>query len=149
MDTIVELEAFIGSPVVTLNRAVAVAENEGAQAGLAILSGLDQAVPNNHRLPAIRAKLARRGPRDRHVRKSVRTDVQCDETGTITSVRDGRSGCAAKLLGYPMNITTSPRQNTGRPPSVLTVPPEVVKSAALRGPQLVHEWTYPLGAHLE
>ena len=54
------LEALTGSPVVTLNRAVAVAESEGAQAGLAILSGLDQALPHNHRLPAVRAELARR-----------------------------------------------------------------------------------------
>ncbi len=54
------LEALTESPVVTLNRAVAVAESEGAQAGLAILSGLDQALAHNHRLPAVRAELARR-----------------------------------------------------------------------------------------
>jgi len=54
------LEALTGSPVVTLNRAVAVAESEGAQAGLAILSGLDRALPHNHRLPSVRAELARR-----------------------------------------------------------------------------------------
>ena len=55
-----ELEALTGSPVVRLNRAVAVAESEGSQAGLAILSGLDQALSHNHRLPAVRAELARR-----------------------------------------------------------------------------------------
>lgn len=54
------LEALTESPVVSLNRAVAVAESEGAHAGLAILSGLDQALPHNHRLPAVRAELARR-----------------------------------------------------------------------------------------
>lgn len=54
------LEELTGSPVVRLNRAVAVAESEGADAGLAVLSGLDQALPNNHRLPAVRAELARR-----------------------------------------------------------------------------------------
>ena len=55
-----KLEALTGSPVVRLNRAVAVAESEGAQAGLAILGGLDQALSRNHRLPAVRAELARR-----------------------------------------------------------------------------------------
>ncbi len=54
------LEALTGSPVVRLNRAVAVAESEGAHAGLAVLSGLDEALPRNHRLPAVRAELARR-----------------------------------------------------------------------------------------
>jgi RNA polymerase sigma-70 factor (ECF subfamily) len=55
-----DLEALTGSPVVRLNRAVAVAETEGALAGLAILSELDQELPHNHRLPAVRAELARR-----------------------------------------------------------------------------------------
>jgi RNA polymerase sigma-70 factor (ECF subfamily) len=54
------LEALTGSPVVRLNLAVAVAESEGAEAGLSILSGLDEALPHNHRLPAVRAELARR-----------------------------------------------------------------------------------------
>lgn len=54
------LETLTGSPVVRLNRAVAVAEAEGPQAGLALLSGLEQALNQNHRLPAIRADLARR-----------------------------------------------------------------------------------------
>ena len=88
MDTIVELEAFIGSPVVTLNRAVAVAENEGAQAGLAILSGLDQAVPNSHRLPAVRAELARRGPRDRHVGTGWSEWLRCQTAGVSDEYHD-------------------------------------------------------------
>jgi RNA polymerase sigma-70 factor (ECF subfamily) len=54
------LDALTGSPVVRLNLAVAVAESEGAEAGLTILSGLDEALPHNHRLPAVRAELARR-----------------------------------------------------------------------------------------
>jgi RNA polymerase sigma factor (sigma-70 family) len=57
-----ELEALTGSPVVTLNRAVAVAEADGPLAGLALLAPLD--LPG-HRLPAVRAELlARSGQPD-------------------------------------------------------------------------------------
>jgi RNA polymerase sigma-70 factor (ECF subfamily) len=55
-----DLEALTRSPVVRLNRAVAVAEAHGAAAGLTLLDGLDDLLPHNHRLPAVRADLARR-----------------------------------------------------------------------------------------
>ena len=55
-----ELEALTGSPVVRLNRAVAVAEAQGPRHGLALLEGLDDAMPHNHRLPSVQAHLARR-----------------------------------------------------------------------------------------
>lgn len=55
-----ELESVTGSPIVRLNRAVAVAEAEGAAAGLALLEGLDERLPRNHRLPAARAELLAR-----------------------------------------------------------------------------------------
>ncbi len=54
------LAALTGSPIVALNRAVAVAEAEGPRAGLAILDGLDDALPRHHRVFAVRAELARR-----------------------------------------------------------------------------------------
>jgi len=54
------LEAITGSTVVRLNRAVAVAEADGPRAGLALLDGLDQHLPGNHRLHAVRAELATR-----------------------------------------------------------------------------------------
>jgi RNA polymerase sigma-70 factor (ECF subfamily) len=56
-----ELEELTGSPVVRLNRAVAVAEADGALAGLALLEGLD--LPG-HRLPGTRAELLRRAGRE-------------------------------------------------------------------------------------
>lgn len=56
-----ELEDHTASPVVRLNRAVAIAEVEGPQAGLALLEGLDAALAGNHRLPSTRAELLRRG----------------------------------------------------------------------------------------
>ncbi len=55
-----ELEALTGSAIVRLNRAVAVAEADGPRKGLAIMAGLDDALPNNHRVAAVRAELARR-----------------------------------------------------------------------------------------
>ena len=55
-----ELEALTGSAVVRLNRAVAVAEDQGPRAGLALLEGLDEALPTGHRLPATRAALLAR-----------------------------------------------------------------------------------------
>ena len=55
-----ELEALTGSPVVRLNRAVAVAEASGPLAGLALL---DDLVLPGHRLPATRAELLARAGR--------------------------------------------------------------------------------------
>lgn len=51
------LEELTGSPVVRLNRAVAVAEASGPAAGLALLDGLAERLPRYHRLPAITAEL--------------------------------------------------------------------------------------------
>jgi RNA polymerase sigma-70 factor, ECF subfamily len=54
------LEARTGSVIVRLNRAVAVAEAEGPEAGLALLAGLDDLLSGNHRLAAVRGELAHR-----------------------------------------------------------------------------------------
>ncbi len=55
-----ELETLTGSPVVRLNRAVAVAEADGPRAGLALLEGLDALLGDHHRLASVRAELLRR-----------------------------------------------------------------------------------------
>ncbi|MCB1001406.1 MAG: hypothetical protein KDB40_19095 [Acidimicrobiales bacterium] len=55
-----ELESLTGSPVVRMNRAVAVAEASGPAAGLALLDGLDDALGDGHRLHAVRGELAAR-----------------------------------------------------------------------------------------
>ena len=55
-----ELEELTGSPVVRLNRAVAVAEADGPLAGLALLEGLE--LPG-HRLPGARGELLLRAGR--------------------------------------------------------------------------------------
>jgi RNA polymerase sigma factor (sigma-70 family) len=51
------LEAVAPSPVVTLNRAVAVAMVHGPTAGLELLAGLDTALGRTHRLDAVRGHL--------------------------------------------------------------------------------------------
>lgn len=51
------LEAVAPSPVVTLNRAVALARVEGPDSGLALLEGLDSALDRAHRLDAVRGHL--------------------------------------------------------------------------------------------
>ncbi|MBL7257675.1 RNA polymerase sigma factor [Paractinoplanes lichenicola] len=55
-----QLEAVTGSPVVRLNRAVAVGESEGPEAALRLLDGLDARLPRNHHLPAARGEMLRR-----------------------------------------------------------------------------------------
>jgi len=51
------LEERTGSPVVRLNRAVAVAEADGPEPALRLLAGLDARLPDHHQLPATRAEL--------------------------------------------------------------------------------------------
>ena len=58
--TYAELEELTGSAVVRMNRAVAVAEDAGPDAGLALLEGLDDRLPTSHRLLATRAALLER-----------------------------------------------------------------------------------------
>jgi predicted RNA polymerase sigma factor len=54
------LEKMTASPVVRLNRAVAVAMVDGPTAGLALLDGLEDDLGDHHRLHAVRAHLLER-----------------------------------------------------------------------------------------
>ena len=51
------LERMSGNPMVTLNRAVAVAMLDGPAAGLAVLDGLEDRLGDHHRLHSVRAHL--------------------------------------------------------------------------------------------
>ncbi|HEY3008413.1 MAG TPA: DUF6596 domain-containing protein [Micromonosporaceae bacterium] len=51
------LERMTGNPMVTLNRAIALAMVQGPAAGLAALADLDTELPDHHRLDAVRAHL--------------------------------------------------------------------------------------------
>jgi RNA polymerase sigma-70 factor, ECF subfamily len=59
-----ELERRTASPVVRLNRAVAVAEAGSPEAALSLLDGLEDTLPANHLVPAVRAELLSRIGRD-------------------------------------------------------------------------------------
>jgi RNA polymerase sigma-70 factor (ECF subfamily) len=52
-----QLEQLTASPVVRLNRAVAVAQADGAAAGLALLEGLDDTLGASKDLAAVRGEL--------------------------------------------------------------------------------------------
>jgi RNA polymerase sigma-70 factor (ECF subfamily) len=68
-----ELEDLTGSPVVRLNRAVAVAEADGPDAGLRVLDGLE--LPG-HRLPAARAELLVRAGRREEARTAYEVAIE-------------------------------------------------------------------------
>lgn len=57
------LERMTGNPMVTLNRAVALAMVDGPDAGLALLTTLDDRLPGHHRLAAVRGHLLERAGR--------------------------------------------------------------------------------------
>ena len=65
-----ELSRLTGSPVVELNRAVAIAEAQGPQAGLAIVDRLS--LDDYHYLHATRGELLRRLGRPREAREAYR-----------------------------------------------------------------------------
>ena len=86
-----ELLRITGSPVVRLNRAVAVGEADGAQAGLAALDGLDPGLP---RLTAARAYLL-----ERSGEHSAAADLYAEAARAATSVpeRDHLTREAARV----------------------------------------------------
>jgi RNA polymerase sigma-70 factor, ECF subfamily len=52
-----QLERVKPSPAIRLNRAIAVAEANGAAAALSLLDGLDNELPNSHQVAVVRAEL--------------------------------------------------------------------------------------------
>lgn len=83
-----DLEALTASPVVRLNRAVAVAEDAGPAAGLALLDGLEDRLPHSHRLPAVRAELlARLGYTDEAGAAYELALVRCGSAAEVAYLR--------------------------------------------------------------
>ncbi len=88
-DRYAELEQLTGSPVVRLNRAVAVAEADGALAGLALLADLE--LPG-HRLPATRAELLARVGRIDDARAALDDALRrCDNEAEGAHLRGRRA----------------------------------------------------------
>lgn len=78
-----ELERRTGSPVVRLNRAVAVAEAGSPEAALSLIEGLEEALPSNHLVPTVRAEMLAKLGRDEEATAAfddalalVRTDAE-------------------------------------------------------------------------
>lgn len=86
-----ELESLTGSPVVRLNRAVAVAEADGPVAGLALLDGLD--LPG-HRLPATRAELLLRAGRHDAARAAFDQAIALCDNDAERAHLEARRACA-------------------------------------------------------
>jgi RNA polymerase sigma-70 factor (ECF subfamily) len=85
-----QLARVTGSPVVELNRAIAVAEADGPEAGLAIAEGLD--LSGYHYFHSTRAELLRRLGRDQEAREAYRRAL--DLAGD-----DGERRLLARRLG--------------------------------------------------
>lgn len=77
------------SPVVALNRAVAVAEVDGPDAGLKALVPLDAVLADNHRLHAVRADLARRSGDVETARSALKRALElCQNEAERAFLRD-------------------------------------------------------------
>lgn len=92
-----QLEELTGSPVVRLNRAVAVAEAGDLRSGLALLDGLDEVLPHSHRLPAVRAELLARS--GRHTAAAAAYDLAIARCANDPERDQLRTRRAALLLG--------------------------------------------------
>ncbi|HEY2878945.1 RNA polymerase sigma factor [Nocardioides sp.] len=88
-----ELDRLTDNPVVRLNRAVAVGEAEGAQAGLAALARVDRAVP---RYPAVEAHLRERAG---DLPLAARLYGEAARAATNLAERDHLTRQAARLNG--------------------------------------------------
>ena len=73
-----------------LNRAVAVAEADAPEAGLVLLDGLDELLPQHHRLAAVRAELARRVGNDELARNEYRRALDLCENEVERAYLNGR-----------------------------------------------------------
>jgi RNA polymerase sigma-70 factor, ECF subfamily len=77
-----DLERLAPSPIVRLNRAVAVAEAGSPEAALTLLDGLDRDLPSHHLLPAVRGELLDRLGRREEAIASLSAALQLARTET-------------------------------------------------------------------
>jgi predicted RNA polymerase sigma factor len=98
------LETLSGNPVVTLNKAVAVAMVDGPQAALRMLEPLDGPLAGSHRLDAVRAHL--------HERR-----------GDLRAAAEGFARAAARTTNRAERDYLTVRAARARAGSVEAVPP--------------------------
>jgi len=92
-----ELLGLVDSPVVRLNRAVAIGEADGPLAGLAALDGLtDEELPG-HRLPAARAELLSRAGRVDEARAAYDAAIErCGNDAEVTHLEARRAAVSLR-----------------------------------------------------
>jgi RNA polymerase sigma factor (sigma-70 family) len=97
---IVELYGVLGelmpSPVVTVNRAVAVAQVSGPAAGLAVLDGIDAKLDLGRRVDAVRAHLLERAGRVADAREHYLRAAQRTESGPERRYLEARADAAGR-----------------------------------------------------
>lgn len=88
-DALVPLTA---SPVVALNRAVAVAQREGPEAGLSAITGLEEELDGYHVFHASRGEMLRRAGRSGEARAELERALQVASNPAERSLIEGRLG---------------------------------------------------------
>ena len=96
-----ELDALTGSPVVRLNRAVAVAEASGPAAGLSLLDGLHARLPRSHRLAGVRGELLLRAGRAAEAVQSFGEAVELCANDAERSLLEQRRTAALSVATPP------------------------------------------------
>ena len=96
-----ELERRTGSPIVRLNRAIAIAEVDGPDAGLAVLAGLDDVLGQAHRFHATRGELARRAGRIDLARDALTRAIELCGNDTERAFLAGQLRALGRHTGRP------------------------------------------------
>jgi predicted RNA polymerase sigma factor len=119
------LEEIAPNPVITLNRAVAVAMVHGPQAGLAVVDKLsdDNRMARHHRLHATRAHLLDMAGEPEAARDSYRTAARyatsLPEKRYLSAQARAAAAAVPELAGIGMNVSPPPRPpdrpSPGRP----------------------------------
>jgi RNA polymerase sigma-70 factor (ECF subfamily) len=116
-----ELARLTASPVVELNRAIAIAETEGPEAGLRIVDGLR--LDDFRYLHSTRAELLRRLGRTEEARDAYRRARELTDDGAERRFVEGRltelaAGTASAAGGAPPGVPASgawaPRERSSR-----------------------------------
>ena len=107
-----------GSPIVSLNRAIAVAELDGPDAGLAILDGLD--LENDRYFHCARAELLRHAGRNEEARHAYRRALRTRPDRRRTAILPGQSRAPR-----PLRLTETPPSGGNRESHALPPPDQV------------------------
>ena len=97
-----------GNPMVTLNRAVALAMVDGPDAGLALLATLDDRLAGHHRLAAVRGHLLERAGRPQEAADQLLAGVARDHEPRRARLPPRAGGAAATRADTLSRVTVDP-----------------------------------------